>query len=220
MTQSIKFKTKTEIVFEKIHKKIIDGELKPGQRIIISDIAKEFGTSEIPVREAIRKIESEGLVKITPHVGAIVSLIEPDEYSEIYLIRTELEVLATKLAAPHITESVINVLNECMQRAELAIKADDYKQLGALDKEFHLRIYKTAPYPLLFKNIVDLWDRYGLKQCVFSYVPKRVVPSWKEHKLIVDALEENNASLAARLVRQQKNRTKKAINKVLNKAAK
>lgn len=213
----IEFKTKSEVVFEKLRKKFINRELKPGQRIILSEVAKEFGTSEIPVREAIRRFESEGFIKITPHVGAIVNLMEESESLEVYLMRIELEVLATKLAAPHIRESDIIALNRFIDKAEQAVKSGKLQTLGPLNKGFHLRIYKVGPYPTLFKTVVDLWERFELMQCVFAYVPKRAVPSWKEHKMIVDALAQKNGRLAAKLVRQQKNRTKRALEKVFEK---
>lgn len=211
----IQFKTKTEAVFQKIRQNIIDKELKPGERVVISEIAKEFGISEIPVREAIRKLESEGLVKFTPHVGAVVSLIEGNEFLEIYLMRIELEALATRLSTPHMKESDIRVLKNCLVREEKAIKAEEYEKLRELNKDFHLRIYTTGPYPYLCGTIVDLWERFDLMQSVFVYVPKSVVLSWEEHKQIVEALAEKNARLAVKLVRQQKNRTRSQIEKVL-----
>lgn len=216
----ITFKTKSEAVFEKLRQKIFNGELNPGQRIVLSEIAKEFGTSEIPIREAIRKLESEGIVKVTPHVGAVVNLMEDSESLEVYLMRIELEVLATKLATPHITDADITRLNKIIQKAERAIETDNLKKLGPLNKEFHLTIYTVGSYQILYKTITDLWERFDLMQCVFSYAPERAIPSWQEHKDIVDALAQRNAKLAAKLVRQQKNQTKKAIEKVFKKSHK
>ena len=213
----IQFKTKSEIVFDKLRQKIIDRELKPGQRIVISEIAKEFGTSGIPIREAISKFESEGFVTVTPHVGAVVNLMDSDEFLEIYLMRIELEVLAIKLATPHIRKPDIDALNKILLKAEQAVLAGEHSKLGPLNKEFHLRTYKTGPYPNLFKSIVDLWDKFELMQSVFAYVPQRATPSWEEHKMMVAALTDKNARLAAKLLRQQKNRTKKAIEQVFKK---
>ena len=210
-SEMIPYKTKSEFVFERLRQKIIDRELKPGQRIVLSDIAKEFGTSEIPIREAIRKFESEGIVKITPHVGAVVSMLEGSEYLEVYLMRIELEVLATKLAAPVATEKDIAALEKLILKADRAVQADKLEKLGPLNKEFHLRIYQIGPYPLLYKTVVDLWDRFELMQCVFSLVPKRAISSHEEHKKILSALADKNGRLAGRLVREHKNRTKKAI---------
>ena len=95
---SLKFITKNVAVYEALRKDIIEGRLQPGQKIIMSEVAKEFGLSDIPVREALRRLESEGYAHFTPHVGAIVSERDGDKIIELYLIRTELESLATRLA--------------------------------------------------------------------------------------------------------------------------
>lgn len=211
----MEFTTKSEAVRRQLRKRIIGRELKPGQKIVISEIAKEFGVSGIPVREAIKKLESEGLVKFTPHVGAVVNAVAREEFLEIYLMRIELEALATKLSVAHMDRADISELKDLVNQAERAIEQNEIGVLGALNKSFHLKIYRTAPYPFLFKTIVDLWERFELMQCVFAYVPERAVPSWDEHKVIVEALEEGDAERAAKLVRQQKNRTKRALEKIL-----
>lgn len=212
---TIAYKTKTDVVCEKLRQDIIGGRLKPGQRIIITEAAKEFGLSEIPVREAIRKLESEGFVQFTPHVGAVVSTIDEREFLEIYLIRIELEVLATKLAVEHITPAVIERLTQLIERADTAIEQNEHEKLGPLNKDFHLTIYRAAPYPYLIKLIMDLWDKFELTQSVFAYVPKRAVPSWDEHKKIVEALKNKNSAAASRFVREQKHRTMKALERYL-----
>ncbi len=211
----IEFKTKTEVVHERIREEIMTGKIKPGQRLVMSDLAKDFGLSEIPVREAIRRLESEGIVQFTPHVGAVVSEINENEFLEIYIIRIELESLATRLAAPHIKEKDIDFLYNLIQKAEIAIKQNKNEKLGPLNKDFHLKIYQAAPYPHLFGMIVSLWEKFELTKSVFAYVPKRAVPSWNEHKSIVDALKTNDAELASSLVRKQKLRTMSALEKYL-----
>ena len=208
---NLAFKTKTDVVREKLRQDIIDGKLKPGQRIVISDVAKDFGLSEIPVREAIRRLESERLVQFTPHVGAVVSTIDESEFLEIYLIRIELEVLATRLAVPHINEKALSRLNSIIQRAEIAIDEGKHEKLGSLNKEFHLAVYQAGPYPYLYRMILDLWEKFELSKSVFAYVPNRAVPSWNEHQQIVEAIKNKDVDHAAELVGKQKNRTMKAL---------
>ncbi len=209
--------TKAEAVLANIRQRIFEGEFKPGQKIVISELAKRFGISEIPVREAIGKLESEGLVNLTPHVGAVVNVIGGADFLEIYLMRIELEALATRLSVPHLKEDDLTVLKDYVNEAELAIEEGEIGKLGALNKKFHLKIYSTGPYPYLYKTIADLWEKIEMMNCIFAYVPGRAVPSWGEHKKILDALQRRDASLAARLVRQQKNRTRKALEKLLKK---
>lgn len=211
----IEFKTKTEVVHERIREEIIAGKIKPGQRLVISNLAKDFGHSEIPVREAIRQLESEGIVQVTPHVGAVVREINEKEFLEIYIIRIELEVLATRLAVPHIGEKALSKLNSLIQKAEIAIDEGKHEKLGTLNKHFHLSIYQTGPYSYLYRMILGLWEKFELSNNVFAYVPDRAVPSWYEHRQIVEAIKNKDADLAAELVREQKLRTKTALERFL-----
>ena len=80
---SLKFLTKNAAVYEALRKDIVEGRLKPGQKIVMSDVAKTFGLSDIPVREAIRRLESDGYVHFTPHVGAIVSELDEKKITSI-----------------------------------------------------------------------------------------------------------------------------------------
>ena len=212
---SLKFITKNVAVYEALRKDIIEGRLKPGQKIIMSEVAKEFGLSDIPVREAIRRLESEGYVHFTPHVGAIVSELDGDKIIELYLIRTELESLATRLAVPHVTSRDIDFLIKKNQEMELAIQAEKLEKLGALNKEFHLRIYRAAPYPTLTQLIEDLWEKMERTQCVFSFVPERAVESVEEHKKIIEALTAKDTKLAEQLVKNQKSFTMRALQRFI-----
>ena len=155
-TMAISSKTKNVAVYNKLRQAIIKGKLKPGQKLVMADLAKVFGLSETPVREAIRRLESEGYVDFTPHTGAIVTKIDEGELVEIYLIRIALEELATRLASPHITEKDIDFLNKKNGEMEMAIQQNRFEILAGINKLFHLRIYKAAPFPRLYKILRSL----------------------------------------------------------------
>ncbi len=182
-------KTKNVAVYRKLRQTILKGKLKPGQKIVMADLAKAFGLSETPVREAIRRLESDGYVHFTPHTGAIVTKIDEGELVEVYLIRIALEALATRLASPHITDKDIDFLIKKNREIEAAIQQKKYENIGGINKEFHLRIYKAAPFPRLYKMICDLWDTFERWPSVFAYVPERAVASVEEHKKIIQALK-------------------------------
>ncbi|MCX5825984.1 MAG: GntR family transcriptional regulator, partial [Deltaproteobacteria bacterium] len=173
-------KTKNVAVYDKLRQSIIKGKLKPGQKVVMAELAKTFGLSETPVREAIRRLESEGYIDFTPHMGAIVTKIDEGELVEIYLIRIALEELATRLASPHITEKDIDFLNRKNREMEMAIQQNRYEILAGINKLFHLRIYKAAPFPRLYKMICDLWDTFERWPSVFSYIPERAAASVEE----------------------------------------
>jgi len=205
------FKTKSQAVYENLRRDIVDGKLKPGQKIIVSDLSREFGLSEIPIREAVRKLESEGLIQLTPHVGTMVSKIDGKEVIEIYLIRTELESLAAKLATPYLTEEDLDFLRKRISEMESVTNQKNYEKLGTLNKDFHLRIYRAAPYPYLFKLIVELWEKVHRTRGVFALVPERAIASIKEHKRIVEAIRRKDPTSVGRLVRDQKDKSMKAL---------
>jgi DNA-binding GntR family transcriptional regulator len=208
-------KTKNVAVYRKLRQNIIKGKLKPGQKIVMADLAKGFGLSETPVREAIRRLESDGYVQFTPHMGAVVTGIEESQLVEIYLIRTELEALAARLAGAHVTERDIDFLVKKNTEMEIAAGQGKYESLGALNKDFHLRIYKAAPFPRLYRMICDLWDTFERWPSVFSYVPERALASVEEHKRIIEALRTKNQDLTDQLVKKQKERTMEALKKYI-----
>ena len=182
-------KTKNMAVYEKLRQDIVRGKLKPGQKIVISNLVKEYGLSATPVREAIIRLQSDGYVNFTPHLGAVVSKIDEGELISIYLIRIELESLATRLAAPLITDKDIEFLEHKNREMELAIEQKENENLGSLNKEFHLRIYRAAHIPRLYNMICDLWEAFERSQSVFSYAPERAVASVAEHREIVEAFK-------------------------------
>jgi DNA-binding GntR family transcriptional regulator len=205
------FKTKTQAVYEALRHDILNGKLKPGEKIVISNLAKAFGLSGIPVREAIKKLESEGLLQVTPHLGTTVSRFDGKEFVEIGIIRGEMEALATRLAAPYLSEVDISFLEKKIEEMESAMKEKHYRVLSSLNQDFHLRIYKAAPYPYLYKLIVDLWEKSNRAQSVFILSPERAVVSIREHKQILEALRRKDGVLAERLIRGQKKRSLKTI---------
>jgi DNA-binding GntR family transcriptional regulator len=208
-------KTKNVAVYDKLRQSIIKGKLKPGQKVVMAELAKAFGLSETPVREAIRRLESEGYIDFTPHMGAIVTKIDEGELVEIYLIRIALEALATRLAIPHITDKDIEFLNKKNHEMEIAIQQNKYEILAGINKLFHLRIYKAAPFPRLYKMICDLWDTFERWPSVFSYVPERAIAAVEEHKKIMQALRARDMDQADRLIKEQKERTLEALQKYM-----
>jgi DNA-binding GntR family transcriptional regulator len=210
---AIASKTKNVAVYKKLRGAILKGKLKPGQKIVMAELAKEFGLSETPVREAIRRLESDGYVHFTPHTGASVTKIDSSELVEVYLIRIALEALATRLASPHITDKDIEFLKKKNHEMEMAIHENQYENIGGFNRLFHLRIYKAAPFPRLYKMICDLWDTFERWPSVFAFVPERAIAAVEEHKRIIESLRMKDMELADRLMKEQKERAMEALQK-------
>jgi DNA-binding GntR family transcriptional regulator len=208
---TLKGKTKNLLVYEKIRQGIIKGTLKPGQKLVMASLAKRFGTSETPIREAIRRLESEGYLTFTPHSGAIVTEINRQELSEIYLIRISLEALATRLAVNFISYDDLIWLRKKNDEMKVAVENNRYEHLARLNKAFHLRIYKAAPFPRLYKMIADLWDAFERWPSIFTYVPERALTAIKEHEQIIEALETADVDRADDLMKEQKKKSLEAL---------
>ena len=206
-----KGKTKNLLVYEKIRQGIIKGTLRPGQKLVMAALAKKFKTSETPIREAIRRLESDGYVTFTPHSGAMVTEINREELSEIYVIRISLEALATRLAVPYISPEDLVWLRKKNDEMKAVIEKDRYEQLATLNKAFHLRIYKAAPFPRLYKMISDLWDAFERWPSVFTYIPERAADAIREHEQIIEALEMADVDRADDLMKEQKKKSLEAL---------
>ena len=204
-------RTKNLVVYEKLRQAIIKGSLKPGQRLVMASLAREFKISETPIREAIRRLESDGYVTFIPHSGAVVTKINDQELSEIYLIRISLEGLATRLAVPFISPSDISWLKKKNQEMRVAIDRSRYENLARLNKAFHLRIYRAAPFPRLYKMIADLWDAFERWPSIFSFVPARAETAIREHEQIIEALQTADIDKADMLMKEQKKKSLEAL---------
>jgi len=204
-------KTKNLVVYEKLRQDIINGTIPPGQKLVMASLAKSLGFSETPIREAIRRLESDGYVTFTPHSGALVTKINDKELSEIYLIRISLEALATRLAVPCVSEKDISWLKKKNEEMKRAVKKNRYENLARLNKDFHLRIYRAAPYPRLYKMISDLWDSFERWPSIFSFVPERAETAIREHEQIIEALVTRNVDRADTLMKEQKKNAFKAL---------
>lgn len=205
--KNIKFKTKSEIIYKDLRQEIISGKYQPQQRVIISKVAKEFGTSEIPVREALKNLESEGLIKITPHVGAVVTSINIEEIGEIYELRSMLEGKAAKKAAKNLGQNDFNRLESLITDMDRALQHKEFERLGQLNREFHQSIYSACGNRYLHKCIFELWDISSRASGLFAMVPERARESHHEHIVIFKALKAQDGFLAEKLIIEQKEKS-------------
>lgn len=194
--------TTTAYVFDSIRDGILNGQYPLGSRFDQKAIAEDLGVSLVPVREALRMLEGEGLVTITPRRGAFVTDISAGELEELYLIREELEELATRRAVPNLLPKHLARLATIIDQMEKATAAQDYARLMELNQKFHFTIYNTSDMQLLVETLTGLWNRSHLYRRVFTYLPERAVQALQEHKEIYDACRASDAVLAGKAVRR------------------
>lgn len=198
------YKTKVQIIYEILKDSIVSGDYKPGDRIIISQVAKDNEVSEIPVRESIRILESEGLVDIKPNIGPTVSVINEEDVKNQFEIRSVLEGYATRLSMDNISESDLLALAKIAGNMSEAIENLDYHEYSQLNYSFHMFIYERCGNPKLYNMIVELWNRWERNRSVFNLVPGRAKESLEEHYKIINLMKNKNREEIEKFVRHHK----------------
>lgn len=182
---------KKQLAYEHLRTQIIDGIYKSGQRIIIDQIAKELGLSPIPVREAIRQLESEGLIQYKQYSGAVVTSINENEYIETLTVIGILEGYATALSSLYLTDSDYENLINLNKDMETALQDFELELFGELNRIFHASIYEKCGNPILIEKIKETQHRMDrVRTTVFTIVPQRAVQSIQEHEDIIQVLRE------------------------------
>lgn len=191
----VQFSSKSDVVCAMLRELIISGEIAADSPLRQRDLAARFGVSQTPVREALRRLESEGLVVTDPHRGAAVASSRNGIVHDNSLIRATLEPLGARLAASAITEAQLAHLRELND--EMVAHLDDHERYGALNREFHFAIYEAAASPVLLSMMRLLWQ-------AMPEGPKVTRPhaeSAAEHAQLLAALETGDGERAAEITR-------------------
>ena len=207
-----KYRTMTEIVADEIRVRILNGDFVPGQRLVAAEIADEMGVSRMPVRDALRNLESTGLVETIPHRGTIVKDLSEFEILELYQIRAVLEGLAARLASEHMDEKTLEQINEKISQHDLkTIQNEDYDSFTKLNREFHEIIWEAAgsrKLEILLANLYDACSQYRNLSMLVSGRPDSI---FNEHSAIFNALKYHDCDEAERLARTHYENTSRAL---------
>lgn len=209
------YRTKKEYVYEELKEKIMKGVLEPGTRLVYKEISNQLDVSENPVREAIQKLHTDGLVEIKPHVGTIVAIHSKKEFANMYEVKILLETKAFLMAADNMHEEDFIKLYGYIEEAEKAFKDNNLIYIAEINKKFHLEIYKKSNNPYLVKLIDDIWTvtyRYNL--AIFS--ESHVKTSLNEHKQILEALCQKDYPLIEKLIVDHQRNSIEKILKVVD----
>src|SRR5215471_8261327 len=198
-------------VWTGIRDDIVSGRLRPGERIVQDSVAKRFGTSRIPVREALRHLASEGLVTLAPDVGARVAKLNPGELHEVYLMREALEPIAVAASVPLLPDAAVAGLVKLAEEGERRADAGDMQGFLELDRQFHELTFSAAELPRLRRVVDSLADTTTQYRRVYSYLPDRLAISHAEHRLLIDAFERRAPDDAAAVHRLHTSRTRDGL---------
>jgi DNA-binding GntR family transcriptional regulator len=204
-----------ESVSRGLRNAILDGRLKPGERIRQESVAHQYGTSRIPVREALRHLESEGLVILEPHVGARVARLDRAELDEVYLLRERLEPLAIAQSVPHLSDSQLANIRLYVEEMERVADPEDLTRWIELDRRFHLATFAGAPLPRLIRLIEAFWNTTQQYRRAYTLLPRRLEIAHAEHRLLLEALERRDPADAERLLQTHIRRTRLTLDEHL-----
>jgi DNA-binding GntR family transcriptional regulator len=203
----------SEVATRYLRDAILDGRLRPGTRLRQEAIARELGASRIPVREALRTLENEGLVNLTPRSGARVARLDYAEHAELYRIREELEPLALAESTPRLSDEALAHLRTLKLQIE---QSRDPAVWLVLDRQFHLASYAAAPMSRLLKMIEGFWNTtQQYRRVYYSMVATEWAPddpglpmTHVDHCLLLDAMERRDAIDASGMMRAHIRRTR------------
>lgn len=188
-----------DVVFNTLRNAILTGELEPGERLMEIKLAQKLGVSRTPIREAIRKLELEGLVVMTPRKSAEVARITKEDLTDVLEVRRVLECLAIDLSCENVTEEEIALMEENLVRFRKAISKNDVKEIALIDVDFHEIIYKSTKNKRLIQilnNLREQMYRYRMEYIKDKETRENLA---KEHRLIIDTIisKDNEAGKKA-----------------------
>lgn len=203
MTTVIHTGSKSEQAYDWIRTHITSHTFGPGYRLVLGTIADELDMSVVPVREAIRRLEAEGLVTFERNVGARVSLVDESEYANTMQTLGLVEGLATALSAPLLDAETLARAEQVNDRMRQLLGHFDAHMFTKLNQDFHSLLYETCPNPHVLDLVHRGWARLsGIRDTSFAFVPGRAHHSVEEHaqilELIRNGAEPLQIELAAR----------------------
>ena len=193
----------TQAVAERLREMILRGEFKEGEQLRQDAIAASFQVSRIPVREALRQLEAEGLIEIFAHRGAVVSSLSSEEIEELFDIRALLECEVLRLSIPNLTEADLDAAEEILRVYEKALwMQGDLGSWGRLNSQFHAALYARANRPhfmAIIRQINNNGERYtGLH----LYLTRAFERAKKEHRELLQLCRKRDVERACALLKQ------------------
>ncbi len=193
------FLTKRDYAYAEVRRRILDGQLRPGARLLLRQLANELGVSVMPIRDAIRLLERDGLVTVHDHRGATVTEVSRDAVVESVGIRMWLEILAVREATSGHTAGSLAVAERALADAERAATGGEPLEYARANRSVHTAL--EAPAPASLRTVIDeMWDRLWQARrslSLFVLDPQRIAGAESDHREIYDAIVRGDAEAAA-----------------------
>lgn len=203
------FKTKSEALFTELKNEILNGNIKPGEPLNQVNLSKIYNVSRIPARDAIKRLEAIGLVKLEKN-RAIVKPINLQEFIEIYKIRIILEDYAIRKSLPKLDEKKLIILSNILESMEEIIEVEEWVMM---DREFHLKVYDFSGIEILLEIITNLYNSTNYSRLKILEKPGRIKIGNDAHRTLFRALERKDLKECRKLIKRH---IKESIDRIIN----
>ena len=198
--------------YQLIRRRILDNVWPPGYQALEQEVALALGMSRTPVREAMLRLQNEGLVAVVPRHGMRVLPVSPTDMREIYEILAALECMAAEILAQRKpTEAELKPLVDATKAMDKALKRDDLDAWAAADEHFHAQLIDLAGNRQLQQTVLNYWDRAHRARMFSLRLRPKPVNSTQEHMALVDRLRAGDAKGAAKVNREHRSRANREL---------
>jgi DNA-binding GntR family transcriptional regulator len=195
MIEPMTASSKAQLAYDWTRARILDGRFSPGYRLVLGQLASELDVSAVPVREAVRRLEAEGLVTFETNVGARVAAVDEREYADVMEALSVVEGAATALSAPALTAADLSRARALNDELRACLESFDPVRFTRLNRELHAVLFGACPNPRLLRAVHVEWDRLDmLRRSTFSFVPERAPASVSEHDALIALIERTAAA--------------------------
>ena len=199
-SEYVRPQTAQQAALREIRRWLLSGELKPGDQVIQDVVAGKLGVSVVPIREALKTLESEGQLKYIPQRGFFVNELSREELLELCDIRSALEKMAVDRALPHVSPSDVREMRDLITAMEAADKAGDVVEMIRLDRRFHFTVFEATGLNQLTRIITLTWDQSDPYRAAFFNDPEHRATNHREHRKILAAVRKCDAEAVSALL--------------------
>jgi DNA-binding GntR family transcriptional regulator len=194
---------------------IVASKLTPGTRLIVREIADQLSVSDIPVREALKMLETTGLIQTQPYIGSVVTTPSAEWIEEVFVMRAALESMAIRTSLPFLEDTDIEEILAINAEMKHTAKSEDTAKYARLNREFHKVVMAKSPYPALLSMIDDLLVKSEYGKAIFNLKPTTVRISDSEHDRLLQAIRARNGAKAEAITRDHRLRVGRQLAQVI-----
>ncbi len=207
--------TAQDAVLAALRSDILTGELEPGDQIVQESLAERYGVSRVPLREALKTLESEGQVVYHPHRGYFVSELSVADLLEVYRLRELLEAEAIRAAVPTLTDADVDAVAELAAQVEAAADRVDVMEMTVANRRFHFALFDAAGLPRLSRLLRQLWEATDAYRALYFQSPGNRERVSGEHAQMMTALRARDAEALVRLHDEHRDHSVDAVRALL-----